>query len=207
MVSSFLPPQGASALQVLVAHAQPLLELGLASVLCGQPGIQVQGQPARFDIAITDQHRALQLLRQAREGCAPPALAHARVVVLAVQYRERDVREALEAGAWGYLLMDCGVPELVDGLRAIGRGHRHLCNKAAHGLADSMAREGLTARELDVLGLLAQGACNKRIAAELEIALGTVKAHMKAILAKLGAGSRTQALSIAMDRGLVRACR
>jgi DNA-binding NarL/FixJ family response regulator len=70
-------------------------------------------------------------------------------------------------------------------------------------MADSLTREALTAREAEVLDLLACGQCNKSIARQLDIAVGTVKAHVKAIMAKLDASSRTQAVSVAAQRGLV----
>jgi DNA-binding NarL/FixJ family response regulator len=113
------------------------------------------------------------------------------------------VRGALEQGVHGYLPLDRGIDEFVHGVRTVARGSRYLAPSTAQCMADSLTREALTAREAEVLDLLACGECNKSIARQLDIAVGTVKAHVKAIMGKLDASSRTQAVSVAAQRGLV----
>jgi len=88
-------------------------------------------------------------------------------------------------------------------VRAAAQGRRFLCHAAAQEVANSLTNEALTARERDVLLLLAQGRCNKTIASHLDIAVGTVKAHVRTIMSKLKASSRTEAACIAVARGLL----
>lgn len=185
----------ASRIQVLVAHPDPLLALGLVAALGQQPGIETVSSGAA-DVVLTDYAGGLALAGQRSAGTP------ARILVLAVQDREQEVRTALERGVHGYLLAGSRVDDLLEGIRALAQGQRYLSLAAAQRMADSMTREHLTGRESDVLRLLVQGCCNKTIARQLEIAVGTVKAHVKGIMSKLQANSRTQVVSIAMARGL-----
>ena len=196
-------------LNVLVMHAEPLLAVGLAAALHQQSDLEVftadpaGPPPAIIDVVITDHAAALRLAAQARCHALDRSLAGARVLVVTTADGEHDVRQALEIGVHGYLLLGCSIEELLAGVRTLGRGARYLCLAVAQRMAESLTREALTAREAEVLRLVARGQCNKAIARELEIALGTVKAHVKAIMAKLDASCRTQAASIAARRGLV----
>lgn len=198
-------PSTASSIQVHVAHPDPLLALGLGAVLGQQPGIEVlppASAGAAADVVLTDYAGGVALAGAARPG-PRSGNAAARILVLATQDREQEVRIALERGVHGYLLAGSRAEEVVEGIRALAQGQRYLSLAAAQRMADSMTREHLTGRESDVLGLLVQGCCNKTIARQLEIAVGTVKAHVKGIMSKLQASSRTQVVSIAAARGLV----
>lgn len=195
---------------VWIAHADPLLALGLGAVLGALPGLDVRratGADGEPDVAVhvllTDYAGALRHLAGLRCHAVPRALAGARVLVAGASDREHDVRRALEAGVHGYLPLGCGVDELAAAVQALGRGGRYLSMTVAQRMAESLTHEALTARETEVLTLIVRGRCNKTIARELAIAVGTVKAHVKAIMAKLDATSRTHAASIAARRGLV----
>ena len=192
-------------LKVFVRHEDPVVEAGLVAMLGSQPGIEVAGAqrarsgaaaPGSAGVIVTDYRGALTLLRT-------PGSSGPRVMVVSHTDREWDVRNAIRAGVYGYVLQRCSIAELVHGVRMLGRGSRYLCAAVAHSMADSLTREPLTSRETDVLRLLAKGACNKTIGRDLGIAVGTVKAHVKAILEKLQATTRTQAAAIATERGLV----
>jgi len=100
------------------------------------------------------------------------------------------------------VLMGCELPELAGSVGLLSRGLRYLCPSAARRVAESLTRQCLTAREADVLHLMIKGCSNKVIARELDIAVGTVKAHVKAVLAKLDVGTRLQAVAAAAERGL-----
>mgnify|MGYP003575741199 CR=1 FL=1 len=198
-----------SPIRVLVHYAEPLLAIGLSAALRDVPGLQVTRtaphdtaalEPA--DVVVTDPPGGLDLLARQRRGTAGP-LARARVLIVAAEGRENAVRVALEQGVQGYLLLDCAVQELEAGVRAVARGSKYLCMAVAQRMAESLTREALTARESEVLGLLAAGDCNKTIARRLDISVGTVKTHVKAIMCKLDAASRTHAVTIASRRGLV----
>ena len=194
-------------IRVLVMHAEPLIAVGLAAALRQFPGFTVQahgddGPSAEaIDVIVTDYRDGVRIA--SATGLRAPGLKAARVLVMTTQDREHKVRLALEAGVHGYLLLGCPIQELIAGVSALGRGSRYLCLAVAQRMAESLTREALTPREADVLRVLARGQCNKSIAKQLDIAVGTVKVHVKAIMGKLNASSRTQAASVAAQRGLI----
>jgi DNA-binding NarL/FixJ family response regulator len=198
-------------LAVLIAHAEPLLTASLVAVLREHDEIDVfvqdelralhTGRPV--DVVVTDYQGGLRHAAEARCCALPRHLAAARVMVLTMSNREHEIRVALEHGVHGYLVLGCQIDEISAGVRQVGRGSRYLCRSAAQSMAEGLARDALTVREGQVLRLLARGKCNKAIGRDLEIAIGTVKAHVKAIMGKLDARSRTQAACIASRRGLV----
>lgn len=193
-------------ISVLVMHDHPIVAAGLAMTLRAQSGMRVSidgVDPAEggFDVVATDYRRGLSWATQGRRSAA--GRQPGAVVVVTSQEREHDVRSALDAGVQGYLLLGCRTDEITDAIRAAARGARYLCGDVANRIADSLSRESMTNRETDVLQLLSRGYCNKTIASRLDIAVGTVKTHVKAILAKLEAKTRTEAAAIAMRRGLV----
>lgn len=131
-----------------------------------------------------------------------------QVVALTSFKDEQLVHEALQAGAIGYLLKNVSIDDLAAAIRAASEGKPTLAPEATQVLIDKATREpsyryNLTERELDVLGLMVQGSTNKQIAAELSVSLSTVKFHVSSILAKLGVSSRTEAVALAMQHGLV----
>jgi DNA-binding NarL/FixJ family response regulator len=129
------------------------------------------------------------------------------VVAMTSFVEEAMVREALEAGAAGYLLKDADADEVAQAIRAALAGQMHLDPSVARLLADSVrrprpAKADLTPREREVLGLLAQGASNRQIAEKLVVSERTARTHVSAILGKLGLASRTQAALWAVREGL-----
>jgi DNA-binding NarL/FixJ family response regulator len=186
---------------VLVDHDTPLVVAGALDTLRRHADMRVHlpGEaPPVVDVVIADYASGMKLLSRGapRLGPAP------KVLLLTMHAREREVRLALERGAHGYLMLNCPIEALAEAVRMLGRGQRCICAEAAERMADIMAQETLTPRELDVLQLLASGRSNKAIGNELGLAVGTIKAHVKAILVKLGARSRTEAISICHRRGL-----
>lgn len=194
-------------LRALARHKDPLMAAGIDGVLASAPGIEVVTAPdsASFpeaDVVICDYDTGMAWAhhRRLRSSAARQVPG---VVVITWRESEADVRAALQAGVGGYLIGNCGLKEFVDAVRAVGRGSPYLCEVAGALVAKSLTRTPLTTRESEILRLIASGMSNKLIASELNIALGTVKAHAKAILDKLGARSRTQATVIAAERGLL----
>lgn len=204
-------------IQVTVAYGDPVVALGLSTVLAQQLDMDVLDPDAHPSadtggphIVVADYERGLHLAAQRQQGRdgregrdghgrgLPP-----RVLIVTAHDREHEVRSALEAGVDGYLELGCQLQDLVQGVRHLARGSRYLSAMAAQRIADSMARSTLTEREQQVLDLVARGRSNKSVAQALAISAGTVKAHMKAILSKLDAQTRTEAASIALERGLV----
>jgi DNA-binding NarL/FixJ family response regulator len=198
---------GHDSYSVLVMHAEPLIAVGLAAALRQVSGFSVHAQggdalsAGAVDVIVADYEAGMQLA--SAPGNRATGLKNARVLVMTTHDREHEVRQALEAGVHGYLLLGCPIQELIAGVTALGRGSRYLCLAVAQRMAESLTREALTPREADVLRLLVRGQCNKSIAKQLDIAVGTVKAHVKAIMGKLDASSRTQAASVAAQRGLI----
>jgi two-component system NarL family response regulator len=127
----------------------------------------------------------------------------ARFIVLTTYDGDEDIYRALQAGARAYLLKDMLRDELVETIRAVYAGQRRIPAEVANRLAERMNRTELTARELEVLRLIAQGKSNKIIAADLSISEGTVKIHVNNILSKLGVSDRTHAATFALQRGII----
>jgi DNA-binding NarL/FixJ family response regulator len=127
----------------------------------------------------------------------------ARIIILTTYTGDAQVARALKAGARGYLLKARVNRDLVDVIRAVYAGQRRIPPEIAAELAEHTGEEGLSARELQVLGLIARGNANKEIAARLAITEETVKSHIRRILDKLRANDRTHAVTIALKRGIL----
>jgi two-component system NarL family response regulator len=199
-------PQGAK-VNIVIAHSDAIVRAGLAALLGAEGDLHVTmaGPDAGFhpgaDVIIVDHRGGLEHMRR----CAN---AHhgehtARVLIVTQLDREWEVRTAMMAGVHGYLLQNADPEQLLTAVRTLSRGMRYLSADLSRCVADSFTRIGLTSRETDVLQLLAQGQCNKSIARELGIGVGTVKTHVKGLFDKLGATARTHAVVLATRRGLV----
>ncbi len=127
----------------------------------------------------------------------------ARVIMLTTFEGDVEIQRALEAGARGYMLKSTPPKELVDVIRQVHAGKKRVPVEVAASLAEHMSDEALTTREVEVLRHVAGGNRNRDIAEKLFIAEETVKAHMKHIMEKLGATDRTQAVAIAVRRGII----
>ncbi|ADO75260.1 Two-component response regulator [Stigmatella aurantiaca DW4/3-1] len=127
----------------------------------------------------------------------------ARILVLTLRQGDEDVHQAIQAGARGYLLKGATGPEILDAIRAVHRGLRHVAPEAAAMLVERVGDSPLTERERQTLEAMARGRSNKQIAQELSITEATVKAHVTQILSKLGVDDRTQAVTRALRRGLI----
>jgi two-component system NarL family response regulator len=124
-------------------------------------------------------------------------------MVVTSRVTQAEIRTALRHGVGAYLTTTSPTSEVADAVRNVQMGVRHVSQALARSLLDDMLDEQLTPRENDVLRLAAQGFANKVIAVRLQVELGTVKCHMRAILDKLHAGNRTEAVVIAHQRGLL----
>ena len=127
----------------------------------------------------------------------------ARVIVLTTFDGDEDIYRSLQAGAQGYLLKDMFFDELEEAVRKVHAGARRIPTVVAERLAERMAGEVLTGREVQVLELIVRGKSNKEIGTLLHISEATVKSHINNILSKLGVSDRTQAATTALQRGLV----
>ena len=128
---------------------------------------------------------------------------NARIIVLTTYTGDVQVLRALRAGAQGYILKGHVHRELLDTIRAVHAGQKRIPPEVAAELAEHAGESGLTEREMEVLRLIAAGNANKEIAAQLSITEDTVKSRVSSILSKLGANDRTQAVTIAIQRGIL----
>ncbi|MGX6600723.1 response regulator [Micromonosporaceae bacterium Da 78-11] len=214
--------------RVMVVDDQLMVRAGLAAIVGSQDDLEVVGEAgdgagalelaARLapDVVLMDVRMpgmdGLTATARLTAGDRPP-----RVLVLTTFHQDAYVFEALRAGASGFLLKDAEPADLVAAIRVVASGEamlsptvtRRLIDAFASGVvatarADDPRLGSLTPRERDVLAALATGRSNAEIGAQLGIATGTVKAHVTALLPKLGARDRVQATIVAYDLGLVR---
>jgi DNA-binding NarL/FixJ family response regulator len=198
-----------SKIKVLIAHADPLIAAGLAATLQQQrdfeavvwgPALQVSSVKAidlpPADVVVADYDSGLRLIASAGAG-------RHRVVILTHSDSEAKICHALERGARGYLLLGGTLKDLLDGLRSVRGGGTAIGPLVAHRVAEWMKHRALTRREEEILRRMMLGLSNKGIAIQLNVAVGTVKTHVKSILDKLDAASRTEAVAIAQRRGIL----
>ncbi len=203
----------AGPIRVLTVDDHHLVRDGIAMVLEAQPDMRLIGQASngREAIALFRELRPDVTLMDLRmpdmSGLETIATIRAefpdaRIVVLTTYSGDVQAAAALKAGASGYLLKSLVRRELLETIRAVHRGKRRVPAEIASEIAEHVADDALTQREVDILKRVAAGWSNKQVAAQLEISDGTVKSHMKSILEKLGARDRTHAVMIAIKRGI-----
>jgi two-component system NarL family response regulator len=202
-------------LRVLLADDHPIFREGLKSLIEAQNGMQVAGEAASGEEAVelfrTRQPDVVLMdLRMPGIGGVDAIAAirsqraSARILVLTSFDGDEDIHQAIAAGAHGYVLKSTGAAELVGAIRAVSMGLRYIPSAVAARMAEHLVRPDLSGREVEVLGLIAQGESNKEIAAQLGIAEGTVKVHVNNILGKLCVRDRTEAATSAIRRGIIR---
>ena len=201
-------------IRILTVDDHQLLREGIAAVLDGQGDMTIVGQAGNGHEAIESFRRlrpdvTLMDLRMPDMSGLEAILAirkdfpQARIIVLTTYAGDAQAAAALKAGASGYLLKNLVRKELIETIRAVHGGKRRVPPEIATEIAEHVADDALSEREIEVLRRVAAGKSNKLIAAELDIAEGTVKTHMKSILPKLDASDRTHAVMIALKRGIL----
>jgi DNA-binding NarL/FixJ family response regulator len=204
----------ADKLTIMLVDDHYLVRVGLASIIALEPDMTVCAEAATGEQAVA-LYRArrpdvtLMDLRLPGIGGSEATLAirsefpDARIIVLSVYAGDEEIYNALQAGALAYLVKSVQREELVQAIRKVARGQRHIPGDLAARLAERLSRSQLSARELDVLRLLVSGRRNREIASTLDITEGTVKLHVSSILGKLGVADRTEAVTVALKRGIV----
>jgi DNA-binding NarL/FixJ family response regulator len=199
-----------SLIQVLSVDDHPLVREGIAAILEAEPDMQLVAEATNGREAIESfrKHRPdvtlMDLYMPDIDGIEATVRIRsefptARIIFLTSYSGDARMVAALKAGASGYLLKHTLRRELLATIRAVNAGLRRVPAE----IAEYAGAEALTARELDVLRQVAAGRSNKAIATDLQISESTVKAHLAALLAKLGADGRTHGVIIAVKRGII----
>lgn len=206
-------------IRVMIVDDHPLARAGLATFLLAYDDLELVAEAGSGEEAVEQARRLgpdvvlMDMVLPGMDGAEAIAAIrtvcpHARALVLTSYREDAHVRRALAAGAVGYLLKDVSAEELADAIRNASQGRATLAPEATEALiraATQPPQPGfeLTEREREVLSLLSAGLSNADIAERLVVSLATVKSHVSNILSKLGVESRTEAVALALRRGLV----
>jgi DNA-binding NarL/FixJ family response regulator len=201
-------------IRILTVDDHPLLREGIAALVNAEPDMKLvaeasNGQQAiekfrlhRPDVTLMDIQmpglngiEAINVIRS--------EFPNARIIVLTTYTGDVQVERALQAGARGYILKGHVHRELMETIRAVNAGQKRIPAEVAAELAEHVADDNLTQREIDVLRLIAAGNSNKLIADQLFLSEATVKGHVTNILSKLGANDRAHAVTIGLRRGII----
>ncbi|HEX4158492.1 MAG TPA: response regulator transcription factor [Rhizomicrobium sp.] len=201
-------------IRIMIADDHPLLREGVAAVLANHGDMKVVAEAGNGseavelfrkhgpDVTLMDLQMpvlsGVDAIREIRSQ-APQA----RIIVLTTYSGDTQAARALRAGASGYLLKSMLRDDLVETIRLVHAGRRRVPPEIAAEIAEHLADEGLSDREIEVLVRVARGSANKEIARHLSVSVSTVNTHVKNIMQKLRAKDRTQAVTIALKRGIM----
>jgi DNA-binding NarL/FixJ family response regulator len=204
----------AAQIRILSVDDHPLFREGIDAVLNSQPdmslvGVACKGTEAieafrvlQPDVTLIDLRlpdlNGIEVLLTIRSE-----FPEARIIVLTTFERDTEIQRALKAGAQGYLLKSMPAKQMIETIRQVHAGKKSVPAQIAATLAEHFADEALSEREIEVLLHVAAGNRNRGIAEKLYIAEETVKVHLRHIMAKLGASDRTEAVTIAVRRGII----
>ena len=204
----------AKKIQILIADDHYLVRVGLVGLVNTQPDMKIAGEASDGAQAV-ELYEKLQpdlVLMDTRmpvkngiEAMLEIRKKHpqARILMLTAFDGDADIRRALDAGARGYVLKSSTGEKLLPALRAVVEGHLWLPQEITARLDSKKSFEELTSREVEILNELAKGLANKQIADRFNITEHTVKGHLKNILAKLRVADRTEAVTVALQRGII----
>ena len=201
-------------IKIMIVDDHPVVREGLSRIIVSESGMEViaeagtgaealqQYRKLRPDIVLLDMRMPEMTGIQTIEAIRKE-FSNARIIVLSTYDLEEDIYQSLQAGARGYILKDSPLNELLASIRRVHAGERVIPPNIATRLAERIGGNELTAREFEVLKLIVNGKSNKQIGDDLGISEGTVKSHVNNILDKLDVTDRTQAVSVALKRGIV----
>jgi DNA-binding NarL/FixJ family response regulator len=209
-----MPEHSIEPVRIMVVDDHPVLREGIAAMLENERDLELVGEASDGTEAISMFRRLrpdVTLMDVQMPGIggieAMSAIRHehpdARIVMLTTYPGDAQAIRALKAGAVGYMLKSSLLDEIVDVVRRVHAGARHVAPEVASGMALHVTSEPLSARELSVLRLVAIGRANKEVALHLGISEETVKAHLKSVFSKLEVADRTHAVTVAIKRGVM----
>jgi DNA-binding NarL/FixJ family response regulator len=201
-------------IRILIVDDHPVVQAGLTSMLNTNDGIEVVGSASggvealrmlaerKPDILLLDLRmpgmNGIDTLLAMQKMKSP-----ARAIVLTSFETDENIYRAVQAGAQGYLLKDTPQEQMLEAIMSVHAGKRFIPKEIAARLADRMLRSNLTARELEILGMLAKGLTNKQIGCALAISENTVRNHLKCVMSKLEVSDRTEAVAVAIQQGVI----
>ena len=202
-----------SKIKVLIADDHAVVRMGLASLLGTSKSIEVVGEAfdgedtVRKALKLRPDVIVLDLVMPRKDGIVATTEIHERlpetkVLILTTFSSSENIAKALKAGASGAVLKSSSNDELIGAILKIARGERYLSADIEHLLEDDPPLPDLSPRQIEILDSIARGLTNKEISTQLDISIESVKSHIKIILEKLGAASRTEAASIVQRKRL-----
>ena len=209
-----MPDPQSTQVRILIVDDHPVVLAGLTSMLGTQVGMEVVGSAASGEEALDIlrlKPADLVLLDLRMPGMNGIDTLHAlkrakidvRVIILTSFETDEDIYRAVQAGAQGYLVKDAPQSDMIEAIWAVHAGKRYFPRHIASRLAERMMRTNLSARELEVLVLIARGLTNKEIGSALQISGNTVRNHVNSIIDKLEVADRTEAATTAIHRGII----
>jgi len=202
-------------IRVLISDDHAIVRMGLASLLGTSKSIVVIGEAfdgedtVRKALKLKPDVVIMDLVMPRKDGIETTAELHeklpnAKVLILTTFSSSENIAKALKAGAYGAVLKSSSNDELIHAVQTVAKGEQHLSSDIEHLLNDDPPLPDLSPRQIEILDSIARGLTNKDISAQLDISLESVKSHIKIILEKLGAASRTEAASIAQKKHLLK---
>lgn len=201
-------------MRIMIVDDHPIVRDGLAGIVAREPDLEIVAEASNGDEALALVERArpdvilMDLRMPGRDGVATIRTLHergstARILVLTTYDTDRDILAAIDAGAQGYVLKDVPGDDLLRAVRDVAAGRPVLPPRALQAIAARHTDAELTAREREVLRLIAQGGTNRTAAAALMVSEATVKTHLAHAYDKLGVSDRAAAVRVAFERGLL----
>jgi DNA-binding NarL/FixJ family response regulator len=202
------------AIRILIVDDHPVVQAGLSSMLATHEEVEVIGSASSGDEALMMVRQdmpdilLLDLRMPGMNGidtlhALKEMKASARVIILTSFETDENIYRAVQAGAQGYLLKNTSQCQMLEAIATVHAGKRYIPNQIAARLAERMLRSNLTARESEILEMLAKGLTNKQIGSALTISENTVRNHVNSIMEKLEVSDRTEAVAVAIQQGII----